>query len=570
MQKKSLSRTFELPSLIRKAHSTFSPFEKVLLFVFAVLLFGSTLGILGGLNSMLVSDIPAHGGSHTEGIIGFPRFINPLLATTDADRDLSMLVYSGLLKARPDGSLAPDLAQRFEVSEDGLTYHFFIRDDAVFHDGTPVTADDVLFTVSRAQDPALKSPRRASWDGVAVEKVSEKEVVFTLTRPYAPFLENATLGILPSHLWKEVEIEQFPFSQLNTEAIGSGPYRITDIKRNKSGVPERYTLSSFAHYTLGEPYIEEITLSFYSNEDDLIAALKNGDVESVNSIAPAKAAALTGYTIKTVPLPRTFGIFFNQNQAPALANIEVRKALSLATDRERIVREVLNGYGIAINTPIPPGLIAREKVSVVPEQDLEEAQAVLERNGWVRNEETGIWSSKDDGPLSVSISTSNVPELKAAAQIVMENWLALGADVHLQIFEPSDLNVNSIRPRKYDALLFGEIIGRTLDLFAFWHSSQRNDPGLNVALYANITADRLLEEGRVAQDRKERDALYNDFEEEVANDQAAVFLYAPEFIYVTPERIRGVTLGTVTVPADRFLSVQEWFVETDQVWHFFK
>jgi len=542
----------------------------VLLFVFAVLLCGSTLAILGGLNSMLVSDIPAHGGSHTEGVVGFPRFINPLLATTDADRDLSMLIYSGLLKARPDGTLLPDLAERFEVSDDGLTYHFFIRENAVFHDGTPVTADDVIFTVSRAQDPALKSPRRASWDGVAVEKVSEREVLFTLTRPYAPFLENATLGILPSHPWKEVEIEQFPFSQLNTEAVGSGPYRISDIRRNKSGVPERYTLSSFAHYTLGEPYIEKIVLFFYSNEDDLISALKSGEVESINSIAPAKAANLTNYRIETVPLPRTFGVFFNQNQAPALANIEVRKALSLATDRERIVREVLNGYGVAINNPIPPGLIVREKIPIVPEQDLEEARAVLERSGWVLDEETGVWSSKKDGLLSVSISTSNVPELKAAAQIVMENWTELGADVHLQIFEPSDLNINSIRPRKYDALLFGEIIGRTLDLFAFWHSSQRNDPGLNVALYANITADNLLEKGRITHDRKERDALYSDFETEVANDYAAIFLYAPEFIYVTPERISGMTLGTVTVPADRFLTVHEWFIETDQVWHFFK
>lgn len=570
----SVSKTEEMEGYI----SAFSPTEKMLFWLFIIMLVGSTLALLFNVNKFLVTKVPAVGGSFTEGILGFPRFINPLLALSDADRDMVSLVYSGLLKASAEGDLVPDLALNYSISEDGLVYSFTIKENAVFHDGTPVTAEDIIFTIARAQDPGLKSTKRASWDGVSVEKVGEKEIRFFLKQPYAPFLQNTTLGILPKHIWKDIDLDQFPFSTFNTEPIGSGPYIVKNVKKNASGVPELYELKSFANYTLGKPYIPKITVIFYSGEEELVEGYKKGEVENINSISPEYIKELKedGAFISRTPLPRIFAVFFNQNQAPVFANKEVREALSVGLDKEKIVENILGGYGTAIDGPIPPGILPSRKNAKTTyntaSSSKEIAREILERAGWEYNDEERMYekeTKKEIQRLVFSISTSNAPELKAAAEIIADEWENIGARVDIKIFETGDLNQNVIRPRKYDALLFGEIIGRELDLFAFWHSSQRNDPGLNIALYANITVDKLLEDARIISDKKARAEAYAAFEDEVKQDVPAVFLYSPDFIYVVSPDIKGIELGSVTIAGERFLNINEWHIETNNVWHFF-
>lgn len=570
------TKHFTLPKTdaLEEAVHSFSPFEKVLFWVLVVALAGSSLSILSHVNNLILVETPARGGSLVEGVLGSPRFINPILATSDADRDLLALVYSGLLKATPEGGLIADLAETYTVSEDGLIYSFIIREDAVFHDGEPVTADDVVFTVQKALDPTLKSPRRANWDGIVIEKVDEREVRFTLIRPYTPFLQNTTIGILPKHLWESLSAEQFSFSPLNINPVGSGPYRIAGIKKNSSGTPESYTLKAFRHYTLGRPYITTLTTRFYQTEDTLISAYTHNDVEAINSIAPEKIVTLDTKRIEQAPLPRIFAVFFNQNINQLFSHVEVRKALDIVLNKEAIVTQVLSGYGTAINSPIPSGSIERTTAptvseSLTDEERMAEARAILERNGWTFNEEEGLWQANKKGNLEFSLSTSNVPELKAAAEIVKARWEALGVKVTLKIFEVGNLNQNVIRPREYDALLFGEVVGRELDLFAFWHSSQRNDPGLNIAQYANITADKLLETGRTILDATERNNKYLEFEKEVQSDIPAIFLYSPDFIYVFPDRVKGLRLGSVTTSGERFLNVHQWHIATDNVWSIF-
>lgn len=568
-----LSRTFPLPfgERLEEAVRRFSPAERALFFLFSSLLVGSTLVVLYELNRLITIEVPARGGALVEGVVGTPRFVNPLLALSDADRDLTALIYAGLLAPSPDGTLVPALAERYEISEDGLAYTFTIREDAVFHDGNSVTADDVIFTIQKAQDPALKSPKRANWEGVAAEKLDERTVRFVLKQPYAPFLENATIGILPRHIWKDADAEQFPFSPFNVEPVGAGPYRLVAITRNASGIPLSYELKPFRRFSRGEPFLAHLTLRFYANEDALIAALKAREIQAANGISPARAAPLaeSGLRVAHAPLPRIFAVFFNQNQAPLFAAKEVREALAEGTDKGRIVAEVLSGYGVPLAGPIPPGFLAGEEI---PSGSPEEMIAILEKAGWKRGED-GVFEKKKSRTetlrLAFSLATSNAPELKAAGAILKELWEAGGAAVDLKLFETSDLNQNVIRPRKYDALLFGEIVGRELDLFAFWHSSQRNDPGLNVALYANITTDRLLERARALSDRSGRLKLYEEFLAEIEKDAPAVFLYAPDFIYLLPEKVRGVRLGPLATPSERFANVAEWYVETDRVWTFF-
>lgn len=543
--------------------------------------FGAVGAVFVGYQSILIT-VPATGGSLTEGVIGTPRFINPLLAISDADRDLTALVYSGLLRPTPDGSLVPDLAEGYTVSDDDLTYTFTLKNNLRWHDGAPVTADDVVFTVTKVQDSSLKSPKRASWEGVAAEKIDERTVQFKLKQPYTPFLENATLGIIPKHLWNAVSSEQFGFSKFNIEPVGTGPYRIERIRYGASGIPQFYDLKPFRAFALGAPYVNSVRIKFYGSEEALLAALNSGDVEAVNAIAPQQARAFetAGYRIITYLLPRVFGVFFNQNQNPIFTSEAIRVALATAVDREAIVQTNLFGYGTPLEGPLPPGALgyvprdrgdAEEPTDAAPDH-LKEAGEILLRNGWVADEETGMRTrtvKKKTETLAFSLVTSDASELKQVGAALAETWRSLGADVTFNAFGTNDLNQNVIRPRKYDALLFGEIIGRESDPFAFWHSSQRNDPGLNIALYANISADKLLERGRITRDAEKRRDIYIQFDAAVRKDTPAVFIYSPDFIYIVPEKIKGITAGTITVPSERFIDIFKWHIETNKVLPFF-
>lgn len=552
----------------------FSLTEKVIFFFLVTMFFISSLLLLWQVNKSFLVEVPDYGGSLTEGVIGSPRFINPLLAISDADRDLTVLVYSGLLKVKMDGTLAPDLAESYTISDDGLVYTFILKKNVKFHDDTPVTADDVIFTIDEAKDPALKSPRKSNWDGVTVKKIDDMTVQFILKQPYSPFIQNMTLGILPKHIWKTANNEEFPFSQFNTKAIGSGPYKINTITYTSSGLPSEYHLVAFKKYALGEPYITNITLKAYPNEKDAVIAYNNGDIESIHGVSGEKIPTLKVSNSESIvsPLPRVFGVFFNQNTAPVFVNLEVRQALNMITNRQEIIDSVLSGYGQSAFEPIPPKTVSQNTSAPFDETaQIEKAKALLVKRGWQQNSD-GIFEKKDKKStitLAFSISTSDAPELKKTAQILQKQWQKIGARVDVKIFEISDLNQNIIRTRKYDALLFGEVIGRDMDLYPFWHSSQRVDPGLNIALYTNLKADKILDTIRKTTDPEKQKELYNNFNTEINTDTPAIFTYSPYFIYVVPKKIHNIQLGQLTTPAERFDNISEWYIETNNIWKIF-
>ena len=575
--KKILTREFRI-SFLEKINNSLKKLrltEKTFFWFFTGILFFSTLTMLYKINDSFLVEVPTKGGSLTEGIIGTPRFINPLLAVSNADRDLTILLYSGLLKATPEGKLIPDLAKEYNISKDGLIYTFKLKDNLYFHDKKPLTTDDIEFTIKLSQNNIIKSNKKANWDGVTIKKISGKEIQFILKNPYSPFLENMTLGILPKHLWNKIEPEQFAFSKFNIEPIGSGPYKIKKVEKDSSGILKKYVLESFKNYSLGEPYITKLQIKFYPNEEKLISNFKKNNIESISAISSIETKKLSEeekIRIERSPLPRIFAVFFNQNQNEIFSHAEIRKALNKAIDREKIVNEILNGYGIAINGPIPPSSKYFNQSIPTQKIDVESAIKILEKNHWKLNEETGIREKKFKKvtiPLKFSISTSNAPELKEAIQIIKESWEKIGAEVTIKIFEIGDLNQNVIRPRNYEALLFGEIIGRDMDLFAFWHSSQRNDPGLNIALYTNITVDKLLEDARSIHNKETRVEKYKKFQEEILNDIPVVFVYSPDFIYIIPEKIKHFSLGQITTSSERFLDIQNWNIKTDKVWKIF-
>lgn len=515
--------------------------------------------------------VPASGGSITEGVVGFPRVINPIYAETDSEQDAAALIYAGLMKLSRDG-FAPDLAESVTVADNGQTYIASIRDEAVFHDGEPVTAEDVVFTINEIQDPKSESPLQSNWSGVTVEALGTHTVRFSLDNPYTFFRENLTVGIVPKHIWEGVPSDSLTFLERGSYPVGAGPYEISDIERNELGVISSLTLGSSDTYIDGAGYIDAITLSFFETRNDLLDALDEGIIDSGAHLSPSvlseRYAHDENFTIHTAPMPRSFGLFWNQNQNQIFVDRVVRRALAHAVDKETLVEEIFAGYADPLVGPLPPHAQNDLGVEVgTPTYDPTQARELLTGDGWEENSE-GILE-KDDAQLSFTITTADLPELKKTAEFLESSFENIGADVAVEAVDTDTLSRDHIRPREYETLLFGLAFNHSYDLTPFFHSSNSDDPGLNIAHYTNPEVDGALETLQETNESSvQQDALETALNE-IHNDYAALFLYSPQFTYTTTSNIRGIQMPHVSAGHERFSSVTEWFVNTDRVFTIF-
>jgi peptide/nickel transport system substrate-binding protein len=550
--------------------------DRILLRVLFFVMIGSGLYYLISLNNSFTISTPTRGGTLVEGIVGIPRFVNPALALTRADQDSVALIYSGLMKINPDGTLVPDIAEKIEVSEDGTTYHVFVRKDRAFHDGTPLTARDVLFTYELIRDPDLKSPLRGNWSDVTLESINEYEFTVTLQEPYTPFIENFAVGIMPSHIWSNLPIEQLPFSQYNTEPVGSGPFMVNKVNRDASGLISGYLLRQSSH-NIEEPNLSAIELKFYQNESDLSTALKQGDINATVFLPAENIKQLNpdDYTVITEPLPRVFAIFINQNRSVPLRDKAARQALSAAIDRQAIIDAIFGGYGVPIDEPIVTeqrGVILEDTVQEGASSTPRTPTEILEAGGWKRST-AGSWEKKigeNTETLAVTIKTGNSAPFETAATLIAENWRQLGVEVQVEQYEQTGLVQSVIRSRDFQALFFGIDMNRLQDLYPFWHSSQKDDPGLNIAQYTNVSVDRLLETARTSQDETEQTKTLAAISTIITDEVPAIFLFAPSITYVTDSDLTVASMKKLGRPADRFMNISNWYARTDTVWPIFQ
>lgn len=537
------------------------------MYVLASIIVIVSISTLRSLEQQLLVRVPAYGGTIIEGDLGSPRYINPLLALTDADRDITALTYAGLMGFSANGKLSMVLAKKYTVSSNGKIYTFTLRKNARFSDGTPVTAADVVFTVQKAQDPALKSPWFQDWHGVIASAVNAYTVRFTLPQPYEPFLQNTTMGILPKYLWKNISDAQFPFSKLIVSPVGAGPFMVKRIVRDKnSGLILEYDVTASKNYVFGRPYLNGIDIRFYSNASNRNEALAQGKIESAYGVIGNNSDE----RVVVAPSSSVFGVFFNENKYPILVNKEIRKALSIAINRNALIHNVLNGNGFPIMGPVPPGMGVKQTAIPSGNKAIKNAANILEQAGWVYNGNAREWKNKNKKLTfsSITVKTSNISFLHAISSVIRKDWQKLGISVNIELYESGDLNQNVIRPRDYQALLFGVAINHGQDIYAFWDSSQRTNPGLNIALYANKTVDNLLEDARTTENPKKRTTDLNLIEKDISADYPAVFLYTPKFIYTVPNNLRGIALPVINTPSNRFATVAQWYTETNLIWPF--
>ena len=523
------------------------------LFMLLILSIGCIFVALIIVNSQFLVPTPTYGGAIHEGILGTPRFINPVLATSEQDKDLTNLIFAGLTKRNKDGIFILDMAENVEESEDHLKYVVTLKKEAVFHDGEKVISDDVLYTVGLIQNPLIKSPHHIEWEGIALEKKSDSEIVFTLKKPFPLFMKNLSIGILPKHIWKNLTEDQISLSDFNIHAIGSGPYSIQNIV-TESGIPTLFTLQSYDHYTLGRPYVNTISISTYQNEKYMLQAFSNSDITRIHGVSPEKISTfgLATSSITLSLLPRTFAIFFNPNKLAPLADKNTRQALQLAINKQAIVDQVLYKYGKVITAPYP-----FDEESEQSEYNPEKAKEMLLKQKTSKNASS---------TLTITLATANTDEMKKVAEMIRANWEAIGVKTTISIYEVSDLNQNIIKERDFQALLFGAITQSPADLYAFWHSSQRSYPGLNISNYVSKSLDEDLETLRTSTDPEKQLAAYTLVRKEFAEETPGIFLYSPQLIYITNDKISTFLPRFSYDNSSRFMLVESWYRYKDMVW----
>ncbi len=363
--------------------------ERIIFFVFLILFLSSSFFLLLNFYFKNTELKPARGGIYIEGVIGQPRFINPVYSKiSDVDQDLVTLTFSGLFKYNNQGQIVQNLVQDYKIEEDGKIYEVYLKENLFWSDGLPLTADDVIFTIKTIQNPDFKSPLRVSWLGVEVEKISDLGVRFKLRNPYAPFLENLIQEIIPEHIWQDIPPENFPLAIHNLKPVGSGPYKFKNLIHDKQGKIISLDLVKNPKYHGEGPYIFQISFRFYNNEEDLIRAYRAGEIKGFSLISPENLKGfarenLIGYNFS---LPRYFAVFFNPQESKILTDKNIRQAINYATNKAEIVEKILLGYGKAVYSPILPEIYGFSAPSKTYQFDQKAAEELLEKSGFVERQ----------------------------------------------------------------------------------------------------------------------------------------------------------------------------------------
>ncbi len=569
--------------------------------------------------------IPAVGGIYTEAEVGTPGLINPLFASSnDVDMDITELIYSGLVRYDEKQKLVPDLAVHYTVSDDKKSYTFELRRDVVWQDGEKFTGKDVIFTFDSIQNLAVNSPLNITFKGIKVSLVDEYTVRFDLSQPFGSFLSSLTVGILPEHTWSNVSPEQMRFAGFNLKPVGTGPFMFKRLVKDGTGQVYQYELSRFNKFYRQPSYLQGFVFQFYPSyegNEGAIEALRQTKVDGL-SFVPFNLkdrVERKHIDLHILQLPQYTALFLNQDHQPILKDKDLRTALAYAVDKNRILHEVLKDEGQVIYGPILPDMpgfnagvsssvysytlanklldvkwprVSAEAYRELLRQDLvkqtlqtttstdkqnnknitldnltdeqkKAIESVLDKE--LNPSQTFYRQDKNGNVLELNIVTVDNDQYKQTAQLVAGFWQEVGVKTILTFVGQREM-ADVFKNRNYDILLYGEIVGSDPDPYPFWHSSQINYPGLNLARFVDRNVDSLLEKARATTDPDQVAKLYSDFQNIIIASNPAIFLYMPTYTYATSDVIKGMKVNKISEPADRFADVVDWYMNTKWQW----
>ena len=520
-------------------------------------------------NTILVA-VP--GGNFVEGIVGYPKDINPLLTGLNrADQAISSIIFSSLFKYNNNLQLVPDLARDYNLKSDNKTYVIRLKQNIKWHDGEPFTAKDVFFTVNYIQNQTVNLPLYLTLKNVNIALIDDFTIEVTIPEPFTAFIENLTFGILPEHILKDVTPANLSRSEFNQKPVGLGPFKFKSLtKDTKSGVIQSYTLTRNEEYYDKQPYLQTVFFKFYADIDEAFNELKNDSINGL-VVSPyldiAKDIKQGRLLSHNLIMPKYTAIFYNSVNAKVLSDQMVRKSLAMSIDRKKIIDQILNSYGMLISGPVVlQDYLLEDNKDTLYNQKV--ATDLLVRSGWYKENEIFKRKNKDGSveSLSVVLTTVEHEENMRVATLVKKDWERFGAIVTLKLVPSDSIYQDVIEPRAYEALLYAEQIGSDPNPYPFWHSSQRKSPGLNLSLFNNSQADKLLEESRVENNVSLRQAKYIKFQEIITKEQPATFLYLSAYQYVVNKNINNIKTNKVIDLSGRFANINEWYINTKRVW----
>ncbi len=509
--------------------------------------------------------------TYSEGIVGQPQWVNPLLATSQADRDLTALVFSGLTHIDEYGQPSPDLAEKWEVSPDGLTYTFHLRRGITWHDGAPFTADDVAFTMSLLRDPSFPGPADlgAFWQTVETYADDPSTVRFVLTQPLAAFPEYTTIGILPVHILGGIKAADLPKDPSNLSPIGTG--RLQWLAQAKQFGYTTVQLKPYPGYydRTRAVHLSAVELRFYQNSNSAFSALSRSEIEAMGDLTVAQlnsALPSKRLSVYSTRRPSYAAIIFNQGASarlPFFTDPMVRRALGMALDKRAILSQVLPQQALPASSTILPGTWAYDSSLTPIPFDTAGAAAQLDQTGWPL---AGGVRAHENIKLSFNLLAADNPTDRQFGQLVVQAWKALGVDASLQTVSAEQLikrlqSAPGDQGRDFDAALieFGQGSLADPDPYPFWHETQIKD-GQNYSGFADRDISEMLEIARKDPNGVRRAELYRAFQQMFEDRAAAIILYNPLYHYAVSCQVQGVQLMILADPSDRFRNMQDWHI----------
>ncbi|MBI4993518.1 peptide ABC transporter substrate-binding protein [Candidatus Wolfebacteria bacterium] len=505
---------------------------------------------------------PVVGGQYTEGIVGQPSFINPILAISDADRDISEIIFDDL----------SDFAESYKADQNGKIWHYRLKENLKWHDGEKITSDDIIFTIETIQNPDVYSPLAQNWQGVVATRVSEMEVEFRLPSQYAFFgaiLKD--LNPIPKHIFAKIPAVNLRLSNYNFEPVGSGPYKFEAFHKKSDGYIDLYSFRRNENYFGHKAYLEKFNFAFFDRDEEMIKSFNSGDIDGMG-VSNYRDISKVFFPNKIFSLGENkyYAVFLNSYTHLAFKDRNVRMALNLSTNKDGIVEKIFGKDASPIDGPLVGESLEIDNNVFSGEFSIEKANQILEKSGWILNEENvrSKKIGKDDIKLEFVLTAPDVQFLKETAELIKEDWQKIGVKADIKIISLADINSQIIKTRDYQALVFGNILGEVPDLFSFWHSSEKFYPGLNLALYENKEVDRLIKSVRSDFDFESRKKNLWKIQSLIISDQPAIFLYSPNYLHINKKTLFGFDKREsqyISFQSERLKNVENWYIKTARV-----
>ena len=504
--------------------------------------------------------LPEIGGTLNEGLIGFPRTTNPLLAQNQSEQDLARLLYRSLFHHTATGQIDTDLVDKWEVGRDSKKYQFTLKSNLFWQDGTPITSRDVIFTFKSILDKNLNSSLNSGFRNVKAVAVNDKTFTITLPDSYAGLLHSLTFGILPEHIWQGIPASDWLKQTTNLTPIGSSAWQIKEWKRNQQNQIVAVSLAPFANQS-GTPYLTDFNLRFFENNTEALGALKQGLINALAglNLNQTQTISRSQYNLHQLQLPQYTALFFNTDQAP-LNDKNIRQALNLLINKNDLIATALNNQVTLANGPLTNSAIKINN-STTKLPDLAYIEKLLTTSGFTKKEDT--WQNKN-GSLTLTITALDQAHFRATAEYLKTAWEKFGIKTELKFVSADDLSGNIIPNRAYTALLATEIIGLDNDLLAFWHSSQ-SLRGANLSNFKYRDLDIILENLRFEQNAEKIKDSQQKLVNILLNESPAIFLYQQYYNYVMTKDIKGVNSTIINQPSDRLNTSANWYTKTKHV-----